>query len=395
MRALVAGPFYSESGYGYHSREVVRGLIYSQTKPLFGLHLLWGGNSEAPNLRYPEISRWYLSNQKLFSSILDPKIGAFCTQNGLAYVAITIPSEFLRHSPNLNVGVTAGLETTMCSNMWADRCNNMDLLIVPTSFASIMLRSSGVTTPIVVVPEIVDTDIFNPQGDPSDVFVDLNAEKVFVMGGQWGAHLEDDRKNVVNTIRMFMRAFEGRRDVALVLKIHINNLSPLDFYDVLEALRDHGILPKPEYPKIRLIHGYLEPQAMSRLYRNPAVVGYLSLSHGEGFGRFTAEALACGTPILQTGWSGPVDFVPSNFHVPYKLVPVPEGSYNSDYIHPAAAWAEPIESEVIDRMRSLAEDPQPAREVARVAAQTVCQDLSISSVMKRYNAVFSKTVLSI
>ena len=47
------------------------------------------------------------------------------------YVDIRIPNEFQTWG-KVNIGVTAGIETTAVSNNWVENCNKMDLTIVPS-----------------------------------------------------------------------------------------------------------------------------------------------------------------------------------------------------------------------------------------------------------------------
>ena len=47
------------------------------------------------------------------------------------YVDIRIPNEFQTHG-KVNIGITAGIETTAVSNAWIEGCNKMDLVIVPS-----------------------------------------------------------------------------------------------------------------------------------------------------------------------------------------------------------------------------------------------------------------------
>ncbi len=50
-------------------------------------------------------------------------------------------------------------------------------------------------------------------------------------------------------------------------------------------------------------------------------------SHGEGWGRPHMEAMACGTPVIATNWSGPTAFITRDdgylIEIEKDLVPAP------------------------------------------------------------------------
>ena len=48
---------------------------------------------------------------------------------------------------------------------------------------------------------------------------------------------------------------------------------------------------------------------MNKLYNHPKVKCFVSLTHGEGFGRPLLEATMTGLPVIASGWSGQLDFL--------------------------------------------------------------------------------------
>ena len=50
---------------------------------------------------------------------------------------------------------------------------------------------------------------------------------------------------------------------------------------------------------------------MNYLYNHPKVKVFVSLTHGEGFGRPLLEATMTGLPVIASNWSGHVDFLNS------------------------------------------------------------------------------------
>jgi hypothetical protein len=63
-------------------------------------------------------------------------------------------------------------------------------------------------------------------------------------------------------------------------------------------------------PSVYLIHGDMEETDMSNLYHHPKVKAMISFAKGEGYGRPMAEFTLTGKPIIASGWSGQMDFLP-------------------------------------------------------------------------------------
>jgi hypothetical protein len=59
----------------------------------------------------------------------------------------------------------------------------------------------------------------------------------------------------------------------------------------------------------------MEETDMSNLYHHPKVKAMISFAKGEGYGRPMAEFTLTGKPILASGWSGQMDFLPAEHSV--------------------------------------------------------------------------------
>ena len=62
-------------------------------------------------------------------------------------------------------------------------------------------------------------------------------------------------------------------------------------------------------PNVYLLHGSLSNKEMNKLYNHSKVKAFVSLTHGEGFGRPFLEATMTGLPVIASGWSGQLDFL--------------------------------------------------------------------------------------
>ena len=117
---LICAPVSSRSGYGDHARDLVRSFIKHDKYEIQIIDVPWG-----------ECPRNALDIEKdfeIFTRIL--KTNQVDKQPDV-YVDIRIPNEFQTYG-KVNIGITAGIETTTVSNAWIEGCNKMDLIIVPS-----------------------------------------------------------------------------------------------------------------------------------------------------------------------------------------------------------------------------------------------------------------------
>lgn len=146
-----------------------------------------------------------------------------------------------------------------------------------------------------------------------------------------------DRKQVGNLIQAFQETFKNRKDVGLILKTYLHNMSSPDA--AFTRRRIDGLL-RYEYPKVHLIHGDLYDTDMKDLYCHPKVKAFVSLTSGEGWNRCAAEAVACDLPVILPKWSGHMDFVNDSFStlIDTTLVPVPSVYWRTKWFLPESKW---------------------------------------------------------
>jgi glycosyltransferase involved in cell wall biosynthesis len=182
-------------------------------------------------------------------------------------------------------------------------------------------------------------------------------------------HSVVERKNPIGLIRAFRRAFKGREDVRLVLKLtHGSRRIRQAFQD--EA-QDHRII---------VLDRVLERTELNSLIQLSDC--YVSLHRSEGFGVTIAEAMSLGKPAIATAYSANIDFMsPSNsFLVRYDLVRL-ERDY-PPYTR-GNVWADPDLDHAAELMRTVYENPDLAREVGQRAARDIWQYLAPQAVGDR------------
>jgi hypothetical protein len=325
---VIQAPVFSISGYGAHSRDILHSLWMSQKFNMVIIPTGWGATSE---------------NANIDPQLLD--IIYFCLENKIhqnadfIFMHVGIPTEFERKG-KWNIGVTAGLEADYIPLKWVDRCNSMDMVIVPSKFEQKLFTNSGVKAPVYVVEEGVNIDVFKPSTEhlsPLDFKTDWN----FLTGGQWLPNrLEEDRKQIGLLLKWFGEEFQSNPNVGLVMKTFTSNISSPDFVFTKERILELKYAASIKNP-IYLIHGYMDDHELTQLYTHPKIKAFVSLTSGEGWGRMIAESVACDLPVLTTGWSAPTDFLSPTTSAlfSYRLTEVPRSVVRQGIFELGMRWA--------------------------------------------------------
>lgn len=310
---LFRGPVETISGYGAHSRDLLKAL---RDMDLFDISIdscHWGANPRTALVKGDEFHEWILVN-KIHTLNGTPDI----------YVQVTVPNEFQRIG-KFNIGITAGIETTMAPKEWIDGCNRMDLIITTSTFSRDVLlqtvynESDKVTgklinqhkikKPVEVLFEGVDTSIYNNKFKSLNIGID--EEFCFLFVGHWlKGDLGHDRKDVGMLIKCFSESFKGQENQpALILKTSAASFCVKERESFIRRIKEitKGI---ENPPPIYLLFGQLTDEEMNELYNHPRVKIMITLTKGEGFGRPLLEFSMTGKPIIASNWSGHRDFLP-------------------------------------------------------------------------------------
>ena len=356
---LICAPVTSRSGYGDHARDLVRSFIEHDKYDIKIWDVPWG---DCPRNALRE------EDQKIVDCILpSPQVDRQID----IYVDIRIPNEFQQHG-KFNIGITAGIETTAVSSNWIDSCNKMDLVIVPSEhskrgfvdalYEKMQTLQDGqqqkvgelkLEKPMEVLFEGVDEGVYKPLDNSSlDLVDDIKEDFCFLHVGQWTkGDYGEDRKDIAKMIKIFYESFANKKEQpALILKTNGATYSIMDREDCLQKIKTiKSMFPQDwNLPNVYLLHGSLSTEEMNKLYNHPKVKSFVSLTHGEGFGRPLLEATMVGLPVIASNWSGHLDFLDTNncILIGGDMKQVPKSQVWKDIIVEESQWFNVNETQV-------------------------------------------------
>lgn len=304
-KVLVRGPALSRSGYGEMARLALQSLKkYPEHFDVILLCTNWGRTGNIVD--DSEEFEWIHNLIKQSIPRIQQKEPADVS------IQISIPNEFEKMAP-VNIGYTAGIETTKVSPQWIEKTVLMDKIIVISEHSKQVFNDTVYqavnqatgqqfdfrnTKPI----DVVGFPVKNTE--PKKLELDLPFDFNFLTVAQWGP-----RKNVEATVRAFVEEFKNE-EVGLVIKANSVKNCIIDRTMTENRMKNLlSTLPGDRKCKIHLLHGNLTDEEMMGLYTHPKIKAFVSTTHGEGFGIPLFEAACVALPIAAPFWSGQVDFL--------------------------------------------------------------------------------------
>jgi hypothetical protein len=280
------------------------------------------------------------------------------------FIQMTIPSEYVQPA-KFNIGITAGIESTIPRPEWLERMNLMQLNIVLSQFNKEVFTKAKfnkklpngqidpleLKTPIEIVPWGADTNIYKKTDEKvaslEDSLKDIPEQFCFLFVGQWtSGNMRADRKAIGFLLKTFLETFANvNNPPALILKTSGAQICIMDKYDCLAKINDvtnmvkQALPPGTKLPNVYLLHGELEDNEMNALYNHEKVKVHVSFSHGEGFGHPLLLATLSGKPLLASHWSGHLDFLNPKLTKFFEgnIAPIPDEAIN-DWFVKDARW---------------------------------------------------------
>ena len=394
-KVLVRGPALSLSGYGVHTRFALKSLREHEERfEIFIINTKWGQTG------------WIWENSE-FRDWMDKKIidtHHYINNKGQfdISVQVTIPQEWEKLAP-VNIGVTAGTETTMISPLWVEKSNIMDHIITTSRHTNFAFEKSeyearneqtgetikGIkcTTPLTAVSYPVRE--FEPK-ELSDFSFETDFN--FLTVAQWSI-----RKNMEKTITWFVEEFIDQ-PVGLVVKTSIRNGSILDRHHTEIKLKNLLEPYKDRKCKIYLLHGDFTDEEMTYIYRHPQIKAIIGISHGEGFGLPLFEASYNDLPIVCSAWGGQNDFIfapivnkkgktkmkPMIAKVDYDISPIQKEAVWENVLIEGSMWCYPKQGSYKMRLREVYKNYDRFKKQAQGLKKWVLEEFEAKKQYKKF-----------
>ena len=364
---IISAPVDTYSGYGARSRDLVKAIINLDKYDVKILSQRWG------NTRFGYLKD---HNDQEISSRIVSKIE---TKPDI-WMQITVPNEF-QPMGQYNIGVTAGIETTLCHGNWLEGCNRMNLILTSSEHSKQVFEQTvfekinnqtkqkegelKVTVPVEVLLEGADLTKYFPTKVDSTAEIVKSIDSIketfcFLSVGHWmqGVYGED-RKNIAYLIKAFTEVFKNKmKKPALILKTQKVGSSIIDQQNILKQIEEIRKDIKGTLPKIYLLHGEVSDNDINQLYNHPKVKAMVSFTKGEGFGRPLLEFSLTGKPVIASGWSGHTDFLDKAraILIGGTLANVHPSAVMKDALIEEAKWFRPDDNQVAFAFKNVYKD---------------------------------------
>lgn len=371
-RIIVRGPALSQSGYGEHCRSVLSSLK-SSDHDIYLINVGWGETG------------WVFEDndeRKWIDSLILKTAQTDNTDFDLS-VQVQLPIEW-QPLADKNIGITAGVETTSAPQSWKDACKNMDAVIVPSQHAANSLSSDNV--------HVVGFPVRTSRGKTKSLGLELSTERNFLSVAQWSP-----RKNIEQVISSFVQEFM-LEDVGLILKLALKNGSEIDRHYTLDRIKTFiGAAPTSMKCKIYLLHGSMTQAEMFSLYKDKRVIGYVTSSHGEGFGLPAFEAACSGLPLVAPNWGGLREFSSSGEQVlinevDYTVSELEDWHVWSGVLEEGTKWCYPDTVSLREQMRSVYSNDVSALNNADKLKKHLSKKFANKSIENKYNNIIDQVL---
>jgi len=339
-------PVATRSGYGDHSRDILKSLFELDKYDIKIVPTRWGNTPQDQ-----------LDPSTEFGQKIIQNIATQVDRQPDIFVQISVANEFKRVG-KYNIGITAGVETTIAPQEFIQGGNQMDLIITPSQFTKDVLVKTSydqvdkntqqkvgelkLEKPVEVLFEGVNTEVFNGKSSTS-VLDSVNTDFNFLFVGHWLAgDLGQDRKDVGMMIKTFCTVFKDlpkNQQPGLILKTSQAGFSVMEREGISKKIQEVTNQFGEKCPPIHLVFGDLSESELNSLYNDDKVKAMLMFTKGEGYGRPLAEFASTGKPILVSKWSGHTDFLPeeNTVYLEGELTQVHQSAANK-FLLPESKW---------------------------------------------------------
>ena len=375
-KILVRGPALSQSGYGEHTRSVLRALKSSKKNDIYLINVGWGETGWV--YEDTDERRW------IDSVILKTAQSLGEVEFDLS-VQVQLPVEWQALAP-VNIGVTAGVETDTLPESWNKASEAVDAIIVPSVHSR-----NGFSEELHNKISVVGYPC--KKSATTDLNLGLGTKFNFLTVAQWSP-----RKNVEQLVSAFIQEFMNE-EVGLVLKLGLKNGSEIDRYYTMERLKSFtSSIPSTVKCKLYLLHGHMSEAEMTSLYKQKGISAYATATHGEGYGLPIFDAVTAGLPVIAPDWGGISEFSKGAnsetliTDVKYTVDNVKDYQAWSGVLETSAKWCFPDFTDLRAGLRSVYENTSEAQKNAKTLKTHITKTNSNKAINKAYNDIITNVL---
>lgn len=360
MKINLCAPFLDSSGYGEFSRFFAYALLES------------GADISCENISLPSSPKTSID-----FGIKGSRVKSHLTLSPQPHdvnIVFMIPPLFKvykRKQGKYNIGFTM-FEADMLPKGWAEACNDMDAIFVPSEWNKQGFINSGVTKPIFVIPAGITS------GEFASINVGHKKKFTFYSIFQWA-----ERKNPINLIRAYLVAMQNRPDARLVLKTYLDTrVADNKRAITIEIDKIKKSLNLTSYPEVHVITDIISNDALAQLHTEGDC--FVSAHRAEGWNMPLMEAMAHGNAVIATGYSGNMQFCKEEaaILIPYHLTPCVNTEGFAPFFNGGMRWAEPNVEVLINKMQYVYSNRDAAIRLGAAARQHILSNFNEVSAAK-------------
>lgn len=406
---FISCPIDTFSGYGARSRDIVKALLKADKYEIKILPQRWGatpfGFLRAENPEHKQILDCIWDQPQLPRQ---PDI----------WIQITVPNEF-QAVGKYNIGITAGIETTLCAPEWIDGVNRMDLTLVSSEHAKKVFENSSfeqrdqrtnqvirqvkLEKPVEVLFEGADTNIYQVvnacfESNVWEVLDTIEEDFNFLFVGHWlQGELGQDRKDVGMLVKTFLETFKGKgKKPGLVLKTSSATYSIMDREEILDKIRaiKRMVGDDKDLPQIYLLHGELSDSEINDLYNHPKIKAHVSFTKGEGYGRPLLEASISQKPVIAPNYSGHLDFLDKDMSIilPGEIKQIHPSAVVQNMLLPESGWFTVDYKKASETLKDVYINYKKYVDGAKRQAYRSRTEFSLEKMAEKLNAIIEERV---
>lgn len=354
-------------GYGIASVNYLKGLSGRVRT------LRWKTIIQAEKVEYGFDQDFFEDVPEYLRILMQPRdVEAITTQQ----IIHTTPEHFRQLvKPRLqNIGMTVW-ETDRVPVNWLNYFQGLDKLIVPCSWNVEIFERARLGLPIYRLPHISQ---FHGEEYSLNLLGVDESTFVFLTVSVW-----ERRKNLDVLVDAYLKAFNYKEDVVLVVKTSKRDVSAPYYYI---GKKKKYIKTKNKVSIIRLKNGlrtakviviphHLSSTEMRSLYTRANA--YVSMCHAEGWGMGQFESAWFGKPVITPNYSGYLDFLSKErgYLIDSKMVDVVPNEWDINDLK-GHQWAEPDKDHAIALMREVYESYEEAKMRGSQLRDFVAQNFS-------------------